>query len=129
MQGLKRVHYHLSKILALSLKGKKHVSEAYTVRLLRAIHQCCIDNGSWDSASHLLPGKDPCERNLFGGTEAELEAIVGYREALKKLQKGSPPWAQKKKLAGGGGAPNKDKKRDGKGNKDKKEATDGGTGL
>ena len=60
---------------------------------------------------------------------------MGYREALKKLQKGSPPWVQEEKPAGGGGAPNKDKKGDGKGkkegkdNKDKKEATDGGTGL
>lgn len=128
------MHYHLSKILALSLKGKKHVSEAYTVRLLRAIHQCCIDNGSWDSASLLFPGKDPCERNLFGGTEAELEAIVSYREALKKLQKGNPSWAQEEK-PGGGGAPKGDKKGDGKGekggndDKDKKEATDGGVGL
>ena len=94
----------------------------------RALHR----QRSWDSASLLLLGKDPCERNPFEGMEAELEAIVGYREALKKLQKGGQFYHEEK--PGGGAPPKKGDKGDGKG-KDKgkdnknKEATDGGVGL
>ena len=60
------------------------------MRLLRAIHQYCIDNGSWDSASLLLPGKDPCERNFFGGTEAELETHRQLPRGAEEAAEGQP---------------------------------------
>jgi len=86
LAGLHRVHFHLSHILGLSLKGKKRQAEAYTVQLLRSLHQVSLDNGMWSTASLLLPRPDPIYRENFGATETELEAVVGYQEALKKLK-------------------------------------------
>jgi len=86
LAGLHRVHFHLSHILGLSLKGKKKQAEAYTVQLLRSLHQVSLDNGMWSTASLLLPRPDPIYRENFGATETELEAVVGYQEALKKIR-------------------------------------------
>ena len=57
-KGLWRVHYHLSIILMLSMKGKSREAMAYMVQLLRALHQVQIDNGSWATAMHLLPRRE-----------------------------------------------------------------------
>ena len=97
MQGLKRVHYHLSKILALSLKGKKHVSEAYTVRLLRATHQCCIDSGSWDSAS-LAPRKGPVREETLRRHGGRAGGHRGIPRGAEEAAEGQPA------LGAGGGA-------------------------
>ena len=86
LAGLHRVHFHLSHILGLSLKGKKKQAEAYTVQLLRSLHQVSLDNGMWSTAALLLPRPDPIYRENFGATETELEAVVGYQEALKKIR-------------------------------------------
>ena len=90
MLGLKRVHWHLSHILSLSLKGKKREAEAYSTQLLRGLRQVVLDGGSWDTASLLLPARDPCAREVFGATERELEAVVAYQRAMKDIRK---PWA------------------------------------
>lgn len=83
---LHRVHFHLSHILGLSLKSKNKQAEAYQVQLLRCLHQVSLDNGMWSTGSLLLPRPDPIYRESFGATEAELEAIVSYQEALKKIR-------------------------------------------
>jgi hypothetical protein len=87
LRGLQRVHYHLSHILALSMRGEAQPAQAYMVQLLRCLHQVCLDQGSWEVGSLLLPKSDPLSRTEFGGTLAELEVVDGYREALKKLSK------------------------------------------
>ena len=33
------------------------------------------------------PAKDPCEKEQFGATERELEAVVAYQEAMKKIRR------------------------------------------
>jgi hypothetical protein len=88
MKGLHRVHFHVSHALTMSLRGEHDRCEAYLCQLLRGLHQVSLDNGSWDTAALLLPKKDPLHRELFGGTERELEAAVAYQEALRKIKKG-----------------------------------------
>ena len=88
MLGLKRVHWHLSHILAVSLGGRHAEAEAYMVQLLRAVHQSVLDSGSWHTAMLLLPGEDPCQKETFVATERELQIIAGYRDAHRRIQKG-----------------------------------------
>ena len=87
VRGLHRIHYHLSRILDLSMRGSVVESQAYTVQLLKAIAQVSLDNGSWDVANRLLPAQDPLAREAWGGTEKEMETALGYLEALKKLRR------------------------------------------
>jgi hypothetical protein len=54
--------------------------------MLRALHQVALDGGTWSTASLLLPRQDPIYREQFGATGEELEAIVAYQEAMKKLK-------------------------------------------
>ena len=86
LAGLHRCHFHLSHILAMMLKGQLVRAQAYMVQLLRALHQVGLDNGVWTTASLLLPWRDPIYREQFGATERELEAVVAYQEALKKIR-------------------------------------------
>ena len=69
MASLHRVHSHLSQVLALSLRGSQSQAEAYTVQLLRALHQVALDGGSWTSASLLLPKQDPLYKQTCGRME------------------------------------------------------------
>ncbi len=85
MTGMKRIHHHLSHILALPLKGKARASQAYSCMLIRPIHQMVVDNGNWDTANCFLPREDVCGKTAFASTEADLEGVVAYQEALKKL--------------------------------------------
>ena len=87
MKGLFRVPYHLSFILTLSLRGRLAESQAYTVQLPKALYQVHLDQGSWDTAHHLLPKRDPVMKTEFGGTREELATIYAYQDALKKIKK------------------------------------------
>ena len=86
LAGLRRVHFHLSHILTLQLRGQNLQSQAYTVQLLRALHQVSLDGGGWQTAMLLLPKADPLQKEAFGATERELEAIVAYQEAMKRIK-------------------------------------------
>ena len=91
------------------------------MQLLRAVHQTVLDKGSWDTASLLLPTQDPCHRELFGATQGELETIIAYQDALKKVKKGVPVLgehedeqhdpAASSATGGGGKSKGKDKKK------------------
>ena len=120
MQGLRRIHFHLSHILTMSLRGNRRQSEAYIAVLLRAVRQVQLDGGNWDNAMLLLPRRDPCAPRRFAATEADLETIVAYRDSMKRLnQMGSG--------GGGGGGGDKttgDKDKD-KGKGADKEKTKG----
>ena len=91
LAGLLRVHFHLSHILSLLLKGRKSQGKADIVQLLRSLHQVSLDGGVWSTASLLLPKPDPLYRETFGATEVELEAIVAYQEAMKKIKSNYVP--------------------------------------
>jgi hypothetical protein len=96
MKGLHRLHYHISHALTLGLRGENDQSHAYLAQTLRAIYQVSLDNGSWETASYLLPRRDPVTKVEFGGTHKELETIYAYREALKKLKKSQDPSGEPK---------------------------------
>ena len=111
-KSLQRVHWHLSHILQLQISGRERSAAAYTVQLCRAVHQSALDQGGWEVAGLLLPEQDPLDRNRFGGSPVELEAIAAYREALRKLQKrdnmkdddeSADPKSDSKKKGGGKG--------------------------
>jgi hypothetical protein len=93
MTGMKRIHHHLHHCLALSLKGQRRQSEAYQAQLLRAVWQSALDGADWSTASLLLPGEDPISRVATAATETEMEAIVAYQEAQRKLKKKEAPRA------------------------------------
>ena len=132
MLGLKRCHWHLSHALAFSLRGRKHQAEAYMVQLLKSLHQVALDGGSWEVASLLLPARDPCQREQWGASERELEAVASYRKAMKEIGRSSwtSPWvpsAPGDPAAKGGGkgkekGKDKNKEKDGKA---KGDATEG----
>jgi hypothetical protein len=125
-QGLMRAHFHASHCLQLSLRGQHRCAQAYLVQLCRALYQVALDRGSWETASLFLPRTDPAQRDMWGGTEQELEAAAAYNEAMKKMRKNHPSeWTAQQD--------NKDKDPKGKGkgkgkDKDDKGGEDGGLG-
>ena len=86
LAGLHRVHFHISLRLTPPPRGQDLQSQAYTVQLLRAPHQVSLDGGGWQTAMLLLPKADPLQKETFGATERELEAIVAYQEAMKRIK-------------------------------------------
>ena len=50
-----------------------------------------LDGGSWDNASLLFPCRDPYKRKVFGATELELQAIAGYKDAMRRIKLGKGP--------------------------------------
>ena len=94
MLGLKRCHWHLSHALAYFFRGRKQQAEAYMVQLLKGLHQVALDGGSWEVASLLLPARDPCQREQWGASERELEAVASYRKAMEEIGRSSwtTPW-------------------------------------
>ena len=86
MNGLQRMHFHLCHIMTLSLKARQPQAEAYMAQMLRALHQVALDGGSWSTASLMLPRKDPIFKDQFGASGEELEAIVAYQDAMKRLK-------------------------------------------
>lgn len=88
-KSLMRIHYAVSELLQCQLKGKHEQACLQTVQLLRAIHQSCLDGGSWRAASLLMQHADPLERPRFGGEAAQLEDIATYLKAIQDLEKRS----------------------------------------
>jgi hypothetical protein len=86
MKGMYRMHYYLSEILELHRAGLHERAIGYTTQCLKALQQVAIDGGSWTTASELLPTHDPLAKEIFGGTEAELEAIHRRTTAIRELQ-------------------------------------------
>jgi hypothetical protein len=125
-QGLMRAHFHASHCLQLSLRGQHRCAQAYLVQLCRALYQVALDRGSWETASLFLPRTDPAQRDMWGGTEQELEAAAAYNEAMRKMRQNHPSeWRPQQD--------NKDKEPKGKGkgkskDKDDKGGGDGGLG-
>ena len=118
MLGLRRCHYHLSRVLTRMLAGQQVEAQAHAVQLLRAIHQAAADGGAWDTAAMLLPDEDPIRKPVHGVTERELEIITSYQEALKRLKRGAaaerdPPPDPQKGDGKGGKKPKKKKEGEG----------------
>ena len=68
-------------------RGEIKLAEASTVQLLKAIHQCALDRGSWGTASMLLVTADPNENAKFAGSSREMELIHRHMKATEELTK------------------------------------------
>jgi len=113
-KSLMRIHYAVSELLQCQLKGKQEQAALQAVQLLRAIHQSCLDGGSWRAASLLMQHADPLDRPRFGGEAAQLEDIATYLKAIQDLEKRS---------GGQGEDPDTDPAKNRKGGKGKKQET------
>lgn len=113
-KSLMRIHFAVSELLQCQLKGKHEQACLQSVQLLRAIHQSCLDGGSWRAASLLMQHTDPLEKPRFGGEAAQLEDIASYLKALQDLEKRS---------GGQADDPDVDPAKNRKGGKGKKQET------
>ena len=90
------------------------MARAWCVQSLRAIHQCALDRGSWQTASLLWPSADPLQGDDFGGTPEELLAAHAWHTAMKDMKQGRPAKGgeeeSEEQPAGGGGAAGNKKK-------------------
>ena len=87
LAGAVPVALSVEHILAISSRGDHKQAEAYIVQLCRCLHQVALDSGMWATGALLLPKPDPLFKQTTGGTEEELEAIIAYQEAMKRLKK------------------------------------------
>jgi hypothetical protein len=60
------------------LQNKPELAALELVQLLRAIHQTCLDQGSWKASWLLLRYQDPVDVPRFGGEPQDLERVAGY---------------------------------------------------
>lgn len=86
---LQRLHYAISDTLQLQLAGHTDRAGLQMTQILRAIHQCSLDQGDWRVAWHLLHLQDPVEKPRFGGEPQQLEVVAGYIRAMNDLEKKS----------------------------------------
>ncbi|CAK9112925.1 unnamed protein product [Durusdinium trenchii] len=75
------------------LSGRTELTALQLTQLLRALHQCGIDNGNWKTAWLLMPFQDPLDQPRFGGETQDLEVIASYVRAMSELEKKSKGWA------------------------------------
>ena len=88
-RSLLRIHHAASEVLQTLLQNKPELAALELVQLLRAIHQTCLDQGSWKASWLLLRYQDPVDVLRFGGEPQDLERVAGYMDALQKLEKRS----------------------------------------
>ena len=86
---LQRLRYAISDTLQLQLAGHTDRAGLQMTQILRAIHQCSLDQGDWRVAWHLLHLQDPVEKPRFGGEPQQLEVVAGYIRAMNDLEKKS----------------------------------------
>lgn len=89
---LMRLHFGISEALQTLLSGKTDQTALQLTLLLRSIHQCSLDNGSWKVAWLLTHLVDPLEKPRFGGEAQDLEVIASYVRAMGDLEKRSRTW-------------------------------------
>ena len=118
MKTLQRVHFAASEILQTVLKGRSELAALQLTQLLRATHQCCLDQGSWQTAWLLMDMVDPLERQKFGGEIQEIEVVASYVRAMQDLER-----RNKKQQTDGEEDRKNGKGKNGKGKK-KEEATE-----
>ena len=86
MLGLWRCHHAASSVLEMLEDRRVEKGAAALVQLCKALHQVSIDGGSWANAALPLPWEDPTERDLFGGTEAEMQMASSFNKGIRDLQ-------------------------------------------
>ena len=86
MTGLWRVHFALSKMLALAEMKQGDQLACVIAQCLKAVHQVALDDGSWSNAVLLLPWQDPLARDLWAGEDGEMATAARYSRAIRDLQ-------------------------------------------
>ena len=111
---LQRVHFAASEILQTLLKGRQEQAALQLTQLLRATHQCCLDQGSWQTAWLLMDMVDPLDRPKFGGEPQDLEVVSSYLRAMQDLEKRSRKgqWQENDETGSGKGKNGKGKKKE-----------------
>ena len=94
MESMQRVYIMLSEILRLQVAGDAAAVAAQTVQSMKAIHQFAVDN-IWRTAWPLTFLPDPLTRRRLGGTEAEVEAVVGRRVWWERIPR---PWSARQSM-------------------------------
>ena len=113
-RSLMRIHFAISHTLQLMLKNKHQLAALEMTQLLRALHQCSLDNGDWRTAWLLTGLPDPVERPKFGGEPQDLEVIAAYIKAMAELEKKGrslPPTSDSNPDKDKPGQPGKGKKK------------------
>ena len=85
MTGLWRVHYALSKLLALGEAKEFDLMTGSLVQLLKAVHQTALDGGNWSNAILLIPWPDPLARDLWAGEDDEMAMAAKFSRSVKDL--------------------------------------------
>lgn len=108
---LQRIHFAASEILQTLLRGRQEQAALQLTQLLRATHQCCLDQGSWETAWLLMDMVNPLDRPKFGGEPQDLEVVSSYLRAMQELEKRSRR-SQEDDDAGPGKGKGKNKKKE-----------------
>ena len=84
--SIRRVHYMFCMVLELMEQGKHDQAEGQVVQCLKALQEFA-KHGSWRAAWELTYLNDPLKPDLHGGTEVEMETILGYLRTQDDLAK------------------------------------------
>jgi hypothetical protein len=86
-KSLQRVHYMMSEVLELMLKGQMEKACLQQVLCLRAVHQTALDQGDWEVSWMITHLENPFSRPRWGGDEAELGKVAAYLRSMAELEK------------------------------------------
>ena len=103
--GIWRSHYYLQEIIQLLEDGKVIRAWALAIQVSKALVQVAIEQGSWKTATSLVPVTDPLQGEEFGGDEWELHVIQGHQRAVQELKGNTrlnPPPPGDPEVKGGG---------------------------
>lgn len=109
---LQRIHFATSEILQTLLRGRHEQAALQLTQLLRATHQCCLDQGSWQTAWLLMDMVDPLDRPKFGGEPQDLEVVSSYLRAMQELEKRSRQSQDNDEAGSGKGKGKNNKKKE-----------------
>ena len=112
---LQKCHYLVSIILEELLREEPERAALRATLTLQALHQTCLDNGSWDVGWLLTHVENPFEKRLFGGDPQSLQNVTSYLKSMNELAKTTQ--GLRAKGYGKGDQEDQEPVKEGKGNK------------
>ena len=93
--SVRRCDWMLCHILETLERGEGALAKAQTVQCLKSLHEFS-NNGEWKTSWPLTHMVDPLRAHAHGGTEVEMEAVLGWVKTQDDLRKkvitgGRPP--------------------------------------
>ena len=86
-KGLRRCAAMTAAAHELARAGQAEAACAQLSQNLKSIHQCVLQQGSWETAWLLTGVADPCSKREFGGSKEEMAIVSQYISSLSKLRK------------------------------------------